>query len=149
MKKPLIILILVLISQLSFSQACCVFSYKISGKVTSDKIKLDRIYLPSTTFLVGYDKIDLQTGFYYVNLESGVFSNEFSSHLSSDFCMESELIIERVFKKVIHYPIRITEKKKDHAGEFKTYELKIPTEQIEFLINENKEIEIILPEIKL
>ncbi|WP_243472779.1 hypothetical protein [Winogradskyella sp. MH6] len=149
MKKLIIILILVLISQLSFSQACCVLDFKISGKVTSDKIKLDRIYLPSTTFLVGYDKFDSQTGFYYVELGSDLFSTKFRSHLSSDFCMNAELIIERVFKKVKKYPIRITEEKRDHAGEFKSYELEIPTEQIEFLINENEEIEIVLPEIKI
>ena len=149
MRKSFIILISLLISQLGYSQADCVLTFKMSGKVIVNGVKLDKIYLPSTIFLVGYEKFDSQAGFYVVNLESESFSNEFRSHLSSDFCMDSKLIIERVFKKVENYPIRITEKKKDHAGEFKTYELEIPTEQIEFLINENKEIEIILPEIKI
>ena len=149
MKKPFIILILLLITQLGYSQADCVLTFKIRGKVIANGINLDKIYLPSTAFLVGYEKFDTQAGFYVLTLESESFSDEFRSHLSSDFCMDSKLIIERVFKKVKSYPIRITEKIKDHVGKFRTYELKIPTDQIHFVVNDDERIEIILPEIKL
>ena len=149
MKRVLSILILLLIGQIGYSQADCVLTFKISGKVTANGTKPEKIYLPSTVFLVGYEKFDSKTGFYYLDLKSESFSEEFRSHLSSDFCMDAELIVERVFKKVKNYPIRIAEKVKDQAGDFKYYELEIPTEQIKFILNNEERIEIILPNIKL
>lgn len=145
MKKSIILLISVIISQIGFSQPDCVITFKYIGQVRADSFNVDKVFLPSTAYLVGYEKFVETGGFYSFDLDSMSFSNDFPSHMSSDFCMEPENIVEHVFKNVENYPVRISSQVKDQAGKCVMYESVIPIDQIKFVVTTDKNIEIILP----
>ncbi|TXF77322.1 hypothetical protein [Chryseobacterium sp.] len=148
MKQKLSILILIFFSQIIYSQSDCIKSLKYSGEIKIKNFKVETILLPRTNFLKGYVKFDEIGGYIRVEPKSELFEKRSVTHLSSEFCKNSDEIIDGFFKKVKNYPIRIIEKKKDHIGEYKTLEFEIPTEKMNFKIGENGLIEIIFPKIE-
>jgi hypothetical protein len=49
-------------------------------------------------------------------------------------------------KKSLKFPVRITEKLKNHAGCFKTFEFEIPIDQLKIKLVNDGVIEIVLPD---
>ena len=139
---------LLLLANGAVAQADCVLKFTYQGKIKGN-VKIGQIYLPSAGYLSGRDNWEDQSGFYVLTVESEKFETECSSYMSSDFCMELPDIVERVFKKVTSYPVRIYEEKKDHTGIYKIYEFEIPTEKIKFTITDDKHLVVELPLIEI
>jgi len=148
MRKEVLTLGFMLTALLSYGQNTCSFQVRISGNIITQDVILDKIYVPSTACLFDNATFETQEGFYVSSIESNAFSSEFTSHLSPKFCKNSESILAMFSEKSFKFPVRITEKLKDHVGSFKTLEFEIPVEQITFKLGDNGVIEIILPDFK-
>ena len=148
--KILLLFMLSLISfQSLYAQGDCMTHFIYSGKIKVKKFEVGKIYLPSTAFLSGVVKFYEFGGFKTIEPTSDEFYLKTSTNLSSHFCGEPQEIIDDFFSKVKNYPIRITEKMKDHPGKYRILEFEIPTKDIKFRVNQDNIIEIILPEYNL
>lgn len=114
MKKLLFSSTLIFFSNFLFSQADCMRSLIYSGRISIKNFDIDKIFLPSTSFLIGYKAFDEPRGSKFIEPKSEKFHLETSTHISSDFCRSPQEIIDDFFKKAKLYPVKISEKMKDH-----------------------------------
>ena len=139
--------LLIFASSSVFGQADCVtrFTYTWTADSLTDNIY--EVGLPTTSFLVGYADKDEERSFYFVDLNSKMATMR--SHLSSDFCMDRESIIERVFKgDKSFYLLKLRTPVNEKRTKFDISEIKIPIDSIVFSVDSMKRIiNIHLPKI--
>ncbi len=128
-KVYIIIVIFLIITLDSFGQSDCIIGYKYIGQISSDSIIVDSVELPTTLFIVGWKEFARDELFRKHSVIDGIIDCEFASHMSCDFCGETDKIIESVFKKggIGFYPVLLSIR-----GSKKSIELKIPIENIKF-----------------
>ena len=126
-------------------QSDCTIFFTYTWTVEPGTNKEIDLGLPTSQFLTGYTTDDDQKSFYFVALTS---SNEKTlvSHLSSDFGMAPDRIIEKIFKgDNSSYLLKLRTKK--NTSQIK--EIEIPIESIKFSFDaKKKQIVIQLPTIK-
>lgn len=148
MRRIFILSIINLVVLSASAQADCVMYFTYKGEIKGN-MTVGKIQVPSTAFLMGYEPVNDKFDSYVLPVDSNSFQVKCRSHLSSDFCMDKNGIVERVFKKVESYPVTIFEQQKDHTGKYKMIKINIPTDQIKFVITESKELVIELPVITI
>jgi hypothetical protein len=129
-------------------QMDCVIHFTYTWTVETETNREIELGLPTTPFLVGYETKNDERSFAFAELNSGEAS--LGSHLRSDFCMDYDRIIERVFKgDKSYYLLKLRTKKNEKGKKFKIKEIKIPIDSINFSIDkEERRIIIQLPTIK-
>jgi hypothetical protein len=131
----------------AFGQADCVTRFTYTW--TTDSLTANKfdVGLPTTPFLVGYANKDDERSFYFVDLNSKTAT--MSSHLSSDFCMDRESIIERVFRgDKSFYLLKLRTTTNEKRTKLDVSEIKIPVDAIVFSVDSVKRtINIQLPKI--
>ena len=147
MKLAFSIITVLLLNQIIYSQSDCIKSLKYIGEIKIENFDIEAVLLPRTNVLKGYQKFEEIGGFIRVEPQSEFFEKRTGTHLSSEFCKSSNEIITNFFKNVKIYPIVVIEKKKDHAGKYRTLKFEIPIEKMDFKIVEDGIIEIIFPKI--
>ena len=151
MKKHVLTITLTIITACLFGQSDCVIFFRYKGIIVSDSIKIQKIGLPTTPYIVGYEKKSGSKAFAIYNINDTSFNFEMASHLSSDFCGAQEDIVNFVFKRIQEYPIKLFRFQKKPNTETKLIEIIIPIDSIRFTcenINDRKEIIIDLGHIK-
>ena len=147
--RLLIGLLICLSSSISaFGQADCkiLFTYTWTAEPETDKdIELG---LPTTQFLSGYTTDNEERSFYFVGLNSNMAT--LVSHLSSDFCMNRDRIMDKVFKgDKSFYLLKLRTRTNEKNKKFEIKEIKIPIGSLNiFFDTEKKQITIQLPTIK-
>jgi hypothetical protein len=133
------------------TQQDCIIYFNYKGSITGNTSKIIRIGLPTTIFLKGYVNNKSARAFAIYSLRSPVFNVTGSSHLSADFCLEPEEIIQRVFKSDHkNYPVKIFLLKQNKPRTYISRELHVPIDSIRFSINrDERKIVIHLGKIKL
>jgi hypothetical protein len=148
-----IIASIVLLSYNLVAQPDCIIIFKYVGNITSDSIKIDKIGLPTTPFLIGYINKNEERAFSIYKLKDSIVDKTKASHLSSHFCESNENIIDNVFKRSKNgYLIKVVTKKNDNSKDQKTIEILIPLESIKFtteMVDNKREIKIDLGKIKI
>jgi hypothetical protein len=136
------------LSLLASAQADCKIRYMYTWTIESETIEDIELGIPTTQFLCGYASSRNERSFRFVNL--GLNQATLISHLSSDFCMDPDRIIDKVFKcNHSSYVIRLRIKSNQRNNKFDLKEYKIPIESINISYNsEEKVILIQLPTIK-
>jgi hypothetical protein len=115
------------------AQADCKILFRYIGSITSDSIKITKIGLPTTPFLIDYIHKNSQRAFSIYKLKDSIINDTLISHLSSDFCMESENIIDYVFKHPKRgYLLRIFENQIGDPIKHKMQEILMPLDSIKF-----------------
>lgn len=143
--RILITLFILAFSISASGQSDCTIFFTYTWTVepgTSNEIDLG---LPTSQFLSGYKSDDDQKSFYFVGLTSS-HEKTLVSHLSSDFCMAPDKIIDKIFKGDNSvYLLKLRTKK--NTSQMK--EIEIPIESIKFSFDvKKKQIIIQLPTIK-
>ncbi len=132
----------------AWAQMDCVihFTYTWTRDAVTDK--KTELGLPTTLFLVGYEGKNDDRSFVFTELDRS--SLTLSSHLSSQFCMEPERIIESVFKgDKSFYLLKLLARKNKKRNKFRTTEIKVPIEAIDFSIDKAaRKIVIQMPLVK-
>jgi len=116
-----------------FAQADCIIWFKYKGSILSDSLKIEKIGLPTTPFLCGYIKETDREAFDLLELKDSVINDTCYSHLSSDFCLEYNYMLNRVFRKDNKgYPIEIFCSNTKDIAKRKMIELTLPIDKITF-----------------
>jgi hypothetical protein len=133
------------------TQQDCVIYFNYKGSIIGNTSKIARIGLPTTIFLKGYVNNKSARAFAIYSLRGPVFNVTGSSHLSADFCLEPEDIIQRVFKSDHkNYPVKLFLLKKNKPRTYSSKEVLVPIDSIRFSINrDERKIVIHLGRIKL
>jgi hypothetical protein len=142
------LLIYLSLSTSAFGQADCKIFFTYTWTVDQATDKQIELGLPTTDFLNGYTTDKEEESFYFVGLNLNKAT--LVSHLSSDFCMNRDRIIDKVFKgDKSFYLLKLRTKTDDRKGEFDFKEIKIPIDSLNiFFSTEEKQITIQLPTIK-
>lgn len=147
MKHLIYIILLLIIPKLSFSQKDCIRGIIYKGEIKSEKYQIIKIKLPTTDYLSGYNRFESEDGNRVFEIDLLKFSYRLASHMSSEFCGESNDVINRFFKKVKFYPIKLYYK--NEAGKMKKKNIKIPLDNIKFSADEDGRIIIEFPSIQI
>lgn len=152
-KKLHIITLLILSCFYLQAQPDCIILFKYKAIITSDSIKIAKIGFPTTPFLIGYISKTKDGAFSMYEPKDSIVNQILASHLSSDFCMDYESIINNVFKKKREgYLIKIFETQSGNPKKYKPLEILIPLDSIKFtseIIESHKGIIIDLGKIKI
>jgi hypothetical protein len=151
MKKHLLTVILTLFTTVLFGQPDCIITFRYKGVIADSSNKFRQIGLPTTPFIVGYEKKTNSEAFAIKNISDSSFDIELASHLSSDFCRTPEDIVTFVFRQLKEYPVKLFYSRKDSKLKDKPIEVIIPLDSIKFtyeVVNDRKEIVIDLGRIK-
>lgn len=150
-KKHFIATIFLLSCSFVHAQADCIILFKYKAAIKSGSIKVTAVGLPTTPFLIGYIKQNEERAFVVTKTKNNKISQVLASHLSSDFCAERQVIIERVFKRPTDgYHIKLFEGSTNNKQTVR--EVIIPIDAIKFSLEqiENREgIVVDLGEIKI
>ncbi len=132
MKKYLLTIILTLFTTILFGQPDCIITFRYKGAISDSSNKFHKIGLPTTPFIVGYEKKANSIAFTIKNINDSLFDIELGSHLSSDFCRSPEDIVTYVFKQLKEYPVKLFYNSKDSKSKGKFIEVIIPLDSIKF-----------------
>ena len=149
MKRYFLTITLFIIAIGVFGQPDCMTSFRYRGIIVEDSIQISRIGLPTTPFIVGYEKKSSSRAFAIFDVNDSVFNVRLGSHLSSDFCRTPDNIITFVFKRIKEYPIKLFVGDEKFKNPIKII---IPIDAIRFLledIDDRKEIVIDLGHIQI
>jgi len=131
-KKILLAIILSLSNFLLFAQPDCMITFRYKGIVISNNSKITSIGLPNTSFLMGYEKKEDDHAFSRYIPADSLIDCTLCTHLSSDFCRDTNSIIKYVFKNrkegyLIKVKTQASDTKKAHI-----FEIIIPLDTIKF-----------------
>lgn len=119
----------------ALAQPDCVIPFKYKGIIISDSIKTSKVGLPTTPYLIGYEKKSDEKAFLIYELKDTIINEVLYSHLSSDFCRSLEDIITYFFKKTKNgYLIKIYTKQNKGSTKSNPIEILISLESIKFTI---------------
>lgn len=135
----------------AYTQQDCIIYFSYKGSLAGNATRIARVGLPTTMFLKGYVNNKSARAFSVYPLRGSVFNFTSSSHLSADFCLEPEDIIQRVFKSDHkNYPVKLYVLKTAKPRTYTSREILVPIDSIRFSINrDERKIVIHLGKIKL
>ena len=107
MKRIFIILILNLIVQSSFGQACGKYRLKYVGEISADSFDIKTVKLPTTMYLHGFEKLNSEMSFIEISPKENTIDITTYSHLTSVFT-EKEPLLKLYKNKTPSIPIIIT-----------------------------------------
>jgi len=108
MKRIFILLILSLIIQFSFGQACGIYRIKYVGNIKSESLKIEKIKLPTIEFLHGLEERNSEKGFIEIKTIENEIDIEIGSHLTSHLYEKAESLLKLYKTKRENIPIFIT-----------------------------------------
>lgn len=107
MKRIFIIIILNLIVQSSFGQACGKYRLKYVGEISADSFDIKTVKLPTTMYLHGFEKLNSEMSFIEISPKENTIDITTYSHLTSVFT-EKEALLKLYKNKTSSIPIIIT-----------------------------------------
>jgi hypothetical protein len=154
MREPFYITILLILSSLHLlAQPDCIVFFKYVGSIKSDTVKIAKIGLPTTDFLGDYVTKEDRFAFFISKVKDSLINQVLISHMSSEFCMETDSIIKYFFKKKkIQYLVELFENQNSDSTKYRIVEILIPLDSIKFrseIINGRKGIIVDLGRIKI
>ena len=132
----------------AFGQADCKIFFTYTWTAEQETDKQIELGLPTTDFLCGYTSDNDEDSFHFVGLNSSRAT--LISHLSSDFCMSRDRMIDKVFKgDKSFYLFKLRTRTNEKEDKFEIKEIRIPIDSLNIFSNtEKKQITIQLPTIK-
>jgi hypothetical protein len=134
------LLLFILLTTKFYCQPDCVVRFKYIGTIlTGDSVLVEKIGLPGTPFLCGYEKKNAENAFTVSNVIDGRIEENMVSHMSSEFCREAKDIFKYVFiGKRNEFPLFVYVK-----GAKKKIWISVPVKQISFSYDKIKRMLII------
>ena len=131
------------------AQPDCILFFKYVGSIKSDSVKIG---LPTTPFLDDYITKKDHFAFFISEIKDSSINQVLISHMSSEFCWETDSIIKYFFKRKEEYLIEVFEKQNINSTKYRIVEILIPLDSIKFrseIIEGKKGILVDLGRIKI
>lgn len=108
--------------------------YECHGTIAGDTAGVLGIGIPNTAFLLGHDKGNSGRAFYRATVPGGEIDEILRSNLSSEFCMEPQKVIDKVFvADRTTFPLAVY-----IEGDKNEYRIDLPIESVQFTADDDE-----------